>query len=111
RRRLRRDLRTRLLLERHDVGERPPGVDPDPDPHGRACGKPVRAGCASSSRWCPIRPRLRSARWSNRCGTLDPGVSEAIAVAGSSRALTHPSCEAARATTSAIGVTIIELPK
>ena len=36
---------------------------------------------------------------------------EAIAVAGSSRALTQPACDAARATTSATGVTIIELPK
>ena len=41
----------------------------------------------------------------------DPGVSEAIAVSGSSRAETQHSWLAARATTSAIGVTIIELPK
>ena len=34
-----------------------------------------------------------------------------MAVSGSSRAETQHSCEAARATTSAIGVTIIELPK
>jgi hypothetical protein len=54
---------------------------------------------------------LRSARWSNRCGTLDPGVSDAIAPSGSSRALTQPWWLAALATTSAIGVTIIELPK
>ena len=31
-RRLRRDELTGVLVEGHDVGERPPGVDPDPDP-------------------------------------------------------------------------------
>ena len=36
---------------------------------------------------------------------------ERIAAAGSRRADTQHSCDAARATTSAIGVTIIELPK
>ena len=55
--------------------------------------------------------RLRSARWSKRWGTLEPGVTVAMAVAGSRRALHQPWWEAALATTSATGVTIIELPK
>src|SRR5690606_3471852 len=42
---------------------------------------------------------------------LEPGVSERNAVAGSSRAEIQHSWLAARATTSAVGVTIIELPK
>ncbi len=58
-----------------------------------------------------MKLRFRSARWSKRWGTFEPGVSERNAVLGSSRALTQPSCDAARAITSATGVTIIELPK
>ena len=42
---------------------------------------------------------------------LDPGVSDAIRVAGSRRAATQLSCDEPRAMTSAIGETIIELPK
>ena len=55
--------------------------------------------------------RLRTARWSKRWGTLEPGVTVAMAVAGSRWALHQPWWEAALATTSATGLTIIELPK
>ena len=46
-----------------------------------------------------------------RLGHRRPGVSDDSAVSGSRRADIQHSCDAARATTSAIGVTIIELPK
>src|SRR5262249_48424558 len=76
-----------------------------PCPNGE-CASPSRVSACLRS-----RSRLRSARWSNDCGTDEPGVIDAMAVAGSRRADTQPSCDAARATTSAIGVTIMELPK
>src|SRR5690606_36107171 len=105
-----------------DLGRRPRVLGRDPftalnvkkvplHAGGQPCGNGDLAGEASSSRWSRMKWRFRSARWSKRCGTFEPGVSDCSAVAGSSRAETQPSWEAARATTSAIGVTIIELPK
>ena len=78
---------------------------------GRLVGEWRGTRASSRSRCFRRRSRLRSAKWSKTCGTLEPGVSEDIAVAGSSRAMTQLSCDEPRARTSAVGDTIIELPK
>ena len=76
------------------------------------CGNDVAPSPSNVSAYRRRSERLRSARWSNSCSARsEPGVSEARAMTGQPGA--HPRIRVSKpqATTSAVGVTIIELPK